>query len=235
MVRTVNQEEYTAKRNEILDAAQRLIYTKGYERMTIQDILAQLGMSNGAFFHYFGSKAAVLEALIARMQLEAEQALLPIVHDPEATALEKLQRYFMTLDRAGGMYTDFIANLLRVWLADDNAIVREKIYAGMAERRGPLLATIIRQGIREGVFKTAYPDQAGQIVQYMVRGMGDTLVKLMLLLDEAPNQANVVAEIVATYAAYADALERLLGAPSGFLYRYDLEAMQRLVTTLRNG
>jgi hypothetical protein len=177
----------------------------------------------------------VLEALIARMQHEAEQPLLAIVHDPEATALEKLQRYFTTLDRAGGMYKSFIADLLRVWLADDNAIVREKVYEGMAKRRGPLLAEIIRQGIREGVFKTAYPDQAGQIIQYMARGMGDTLVRLMLSLDEELNQANIIAEIVATYAAYADALERLLGAPSGFLYRYDIEAMQGLVTTLRKG
>jgi AcrR family transcriptional regulator len=34
--------------------------------MSIQDILRELGMSNGAFFHYFDSKAAVLEALIKR-------------------------------------------------------------------------------------------------------------------------------------------------------------------------
>lgn len=81
MARTVNKEEYTAKRNEILDAAQRFVYTKGYERMTIHDILADLKISSGTFYHYFDSKPAVLEAFIERIKEETEKPLLPIVHD----------------------------------------------------------------------------------------------------------------------------------------------------------
>ena len=41
MVEVVKEENYIARRNEILDAAHRLVYTKGYEQMTIQDILAK--------------------------------------------------------------------------------------------------------------------------------------------------------------------------------------------------
>jgi AcrR family transcriptional regulator len=233
MTRTVKQKERMAKRNEILDAAQRLIFTKGYQRMTIQDILVDMGMSNGAFFHYFPSKPAVLEALIERMQHDAEQPLLAIVDDCGSTALEKIQRYFVTLDSAGNAYQNFIADLLRVWLADDNAVVREKVYAAMVVRRAPLLSRIIRQGIQEGVFTTSYPDQVGQNIQFMMRGVGDTLVKQMLALDEHPNQQPVITEIVTTYAAYADSLERLLGAPAGCLYRYNTEAVQALVARLK--
>ena len=35
MARVVKEQEYAAKRNEILDAAQRLIYSKGYTQMAI--------------------------------------------------------------------------------------------------------------------------------------------------------------------------------------------------------
>jgi AcrR family transcriptional regulator len=49
MARIVKEEEYAARRNEILDAAQRLVYTKGYEHMTIQDILDDRHISKGAF------------------------------------------------------------------------------------------------------------------------------------------------------------------------------------------
>jgi AcrR family transcriptional regulator len=59
MARTVNEQEYAEKRGQILDAAQRLVYTKGYERMTIGDILADLQISSGAFYHYFDSKPGV--------------------------------------------------------------------------------------------------------------------------------------------------------------------------------
>ena len=234
MARTVNQEEYAAKRRQILESALRLVYSKGYDRMTIQDILNDLGMSSGAFYHYFDSKPAVLNALIDQMQQEAEQPLLAIVQDPQLTALEKLQRFFVSLERSSTMVKAFVADMLRVWLTDDNAIVREKVYEAMNERRAPLLAAIIRQGAQEGVFTTRYPDESSQIILSQARGMGTALVKLMLSFEET-RDARFVDEIVATYAANADALERLLGAPAGFLVRPDAEAVTRLVVTLIDG
>src|SRR4051794_18530999 len=98
MARTIKKQEHAEKRNEILNAAQRLVYAKGYERMTIQDILADVQISSGAFYHYFDSKPAVLEAFIERIQQETEKPLLPIVHDPHLPAIEKLQGFFATLD-----------------------------------------------------------------------------------------------------------------------------------------
>src|SRR5919204_3346182 len=97
MARILKKEEHTAKRNEILDVALRLVYSKGYDKMTIQDILDELRISKGAFYHYFDSKADVLEALVERMVVEqVEPLLFSIVQDPHLTALEKLQGYFDT-------------------------------------------------------------------------------------------------------------------------------------------
>ena len=81
MARTVNVVEQAARRDAILDAAQRLILSNGYERLTVQDILADLQISKGAFYHYFDSKPAVIEALSARLVDESERALAPIVAD----------------------------------------------------------------------------------------------------------------------------------------------------------
>src|SRR5262245_58568880 len=49
-------KEHAVRRGEILDVAQRLVYTSGYEQMTIQDMLDELQISKGAFYHYFSSK-----------------------------------------------------------------------------------------------------------------------------------------------------------------------------------
>ena len=57
MARTIKGP--SEKRNEILDSARRLVYSKGYEQMTIQDILGELQISKGAFYHYFDSKGAL--------------------------------------------------------------------------------------------------------------------------------------------------------------------------------
>lgn len=233
MARTVNKEEYTAKRNQILDVAQRLVYTKGYERMTLQDIRADLQISSGAFYHYFDSKPAVLEAFIERIRQETEKPLLPIIHDPQLSAIEKFQGFFDTLDRLRIAHKADVVTLGRVWYTDDNAIVRQKVDEAVREQRAPLLNEIVRQGIREGTFTTAYPEQAGDVILSLLQGMGNAHAKLLLSLDQEPDEQGRVEAIVATHAAYMDAIERVLGVPPHSFYRADAEAVNVWVAALR--
>lgn len=233
MARTVNKVEHTAKRNEILDAAQRLVYTKGYERMTIQDILGDLGMSSGAFYHYFDSKPAVLEAFIERIKEEAEKPLLPIINDPHLSAIEKLQGFFDTLDRLRIAHKADVVKLGRVWYTDDNAIVRQKVDEAVIKQRAPLLTAIVRQGVQEGSFTTAYPEQAGEVILALLQGMGNTHAKLMLSIAQERDEMRFVDSIVMTHAAYMDAIERVIGVLPNSLYRTDAEAVQVWVAALR--
>jgi AcrR family transcriptional regulator len=190
-------------------------------------------MSSGAFYHYFASKPAVLEAIIERMQGEVEQTLLPIVHDPHLPALEKLQRLFATFDRLRIAHKTSVVELLHVWYTDDNAIIRQKVDTATVEQRAPLLAEIVRQGIQEGVFTTAYPDQAGEVILSLLQGMGNTHARLLLSLEQERDEQRSIEAIVATHAAYMDAIERVLGAPSDSLYRNDAEAVKTWVVALR--
>ena len=41
---------------ELLDCAQRLFFERGYDNTTVNDIIAEAGLSKGAFYHYFASK-----------------------------------------------------------------------------------------------------------------------------------------------------------------------------------
>jgi AcrR family transcriptional regulator len=233
MARIVKEQEYAKKRNEILDAVQQLVFTKGYESMTIKDILADLQISSGAFYHYFDSKPAVLEAFIERIQEEAEKSLLPIVHDPHLTALEKLQGFFATLDRLRIAHKTDVVEVARIWYNDSNAIVRQKVDEAVLEQRAPLLTEIVRQGIREGVFMIAYPDHAGEVILSLLQGMGNTHAKLLLSLEHEHDEMRCIERIVTTHAAYMDTIERALGAPPNFLYRTDAEAVKMWVTALR--
>ena len=54
MARTVKEPD--VRRNEILDVAQQFFYTKGYEQTSVHDIIDQIGIAKGTFYHYFGSK-----------------------------------------------------------------------------------------------------------------------------------------------------------------------------------
>ena len=231
MARTVNQREHARKRNEILDATMRLILAKGYERMTIQDIIADLGISSGAFYHYFDSKPAVLEAFIERIREGWQEPLLPIVRDPHLSAIEKLRGYFATFDRLRREQRGNVLEVGRVWYRDENAIVREKVDAAILQQRAPLLTEIVRQGVREGVFTTPYPDEAGEVLMSLLHGMEDTHARLLLTPSGSDRDVpRVIEDVVTTHAAYMEAIERVLGAPPNCLYRLDAEAVKVWVT-----
>jgi len=223
MARSVNQKEYALKRNQILDVTLRLIYTKGYEQMAIQDILTELQISKGAFYHYFDSKPALLEALIERMGQEALQLIRPIVHDPDLPALEKLQRFFDTAVRWKTARKTFMMEVLHVWYADHNAIVRQKILAIWSRYTLPLLTAIFEQGIREGVLNISYPDQVGAILLSIVQGVGDGFAELLLVKEPQGDELRRAERLV---AAYNDAMERVLGAPIGSLQMMDAESLK---------
>ena len=214
MARIVKEEEYNAKRSEILDVGLSLVYTKGYEQMTIQDILDGLSISRGAFYHYFDSKQALLEALVERMGRQAEQAILPIVQDPHLTAVEKFCRYFEVSGRSKSMQKELVTSLMRLWYSDENALIRQKMIRDALRHTPRLLEPIIRQGIAEKVFTTAFPEQAAVIIAGIDLSLSDAIIAPLLAPGPGQEAQQKLAPLL---AAYADAVERILGAPAGSL------------------
>src|SRR5258708_8722919 len=82
------------RRDAFLDVAQRLIQTKGYEAMSIQELLDQLEASKGAFYHYFDSKQPLLEAVVVRFADGAMASLAPGPNDPDLPPLPNLETSF---------------------------------------------------------------------------------------------------------------------------------------------
>ena len=229
MSRSVNAQEYAEKRNAILDVAQRYITTKGYEQMTTQDILEALQISRGAFYHYFESKQALLMGLVERIGEQAEQLVLPIVSDREMPAQDKLVRFFAVLDQYKRENLDLLFAFLRVWYADENALFRQKLYLARVKRLAPWLSQIIQQGVIEGAFTTAYPDQAARMIITLIEDLGYATVELLLVEEGKQIDFPRMAQIG---EATADALERVLGMKSGCLRQSWSEDLSRWQTLL---
>lgn len=221
MPRSVNEREYHTKRKEILEAARQLIFTKGYDGMSIQDILSALQISKGAFYHYFTSKSDLLEALIEQLVDEARRMQTALIEDAQLSAVEKINRYFSTVGQWKTAQRDFLMALLHVWYTDENAIVRQKMLAKMMENI-PLLPAIIQQGIREGVFRPAYPDQAAEVVLNLIYNLSDAFARRLLA---QPTQTDERQRMTQLTAAYTAAIEHVLGAPAGSLRVIDQETI----------
>jgi len=219
-------KEPAVRRDEILDAAQRLISAKGYERMTIRDIIDDLQISNGAFYHYFASKHALLTALMERTAEAMAQLLIPISDDPGLSALEKLNSCFAALRRFKSDRRVLMHELSRQQYADENALVRQKAFTTLVRRASPLLAHIIRQGVGEGVFTATHPDEAGGVLLSLSQNLKDAIADLVPSFTPEPDALPV---LVRTIAAYTEAMERALGAPAGSVSVVDPESLGKWI------
>lgn len=228
MARLVDETVWIAKRNEILDCAQRKIYTTGYTGMSIQDVITELGISKGAFYHYFRSKSDLLEALLDRTSEQGMQVVRPIVNDPNLSSLEKLEQ----LIRAGIQWKStqkpFMMAILKAWYSDENALVRQKMISNHKILFGDLLIQVFLQGMREGNFHTKYPDMAGKIVYVLMTQMSDSLGYILLRVNSDPplESDTAMEEIRQVICAHTDFIEKIIGAQPGSIHLIDIHDIE---------
>jgi AcrR family transcriptional regulator len=228
MPRTLNPVAHAIKRDAFLDAGERLIRTKGYEQMTVQDVLDELGTSKGAFYHYFDSKAALLAAIIERMVETAIGMVTPLAVDPRMSAVEKLEGIFSGIAQwkreRPELQPEVLPALLRTWFSDDNTIVREQLRRSTAVRLAPLLVGIVRQGQAEGTFSASSAEGVAGVLLVLILGLNETGTELFLA-----RQANTISfeEVECRLAAYVEALERVLGLPAASLAIGDRAALRQ--------
>jgi AcrR family transcriptional regulator len=211
------------RRTEILDVAQRLVASKGYEEMAVQDILDELQISKGAFYHYFDSKLALLGAVVDRMQAALAEPVVALVGDPELSATDKLQGFFSTLFGWKTTQREFFLNLLRAWMSAENAVVRQQIHDNVVRRLAPLLQKIIEEGVADKTLTITSSEEVARIALIVAVDVSDR-VAAWLLADESQRQP--VADITRTVSLYSAAVERLIGAPTGVveIFPHDLLA-----------
>ena len=223
MPRTVNLAVHTVRREAFVDAAMRLMQTRGYEQMSIQDLLDELEASRGAFYHYFDSKQALLGAMVDRIADQALSAVEPVVADPELTAVAKMERFFGGIAQFKTDRKALMLEFVKVWRSDDNLIVREKVRHTVVGRVAPILARIIEQGVAEEVFSVDSPDETATILMMLMTGFQDGATDLFVA-----RQANRISyeQAERTLVTFAQAFERILGAPAGSIRIVDQKTLR---------
>ncbi len=214
VARPLDPDSHALRREAYLDVTQRLIQTRGYEQFSVQDVLDAVGASKGAFYHYYNSKDALLDDVVDRMADQATERLEPVLSDPALTAVEKLEALFGGIAQFKSERKDFVLAILKVWLSDDNAIVRDKMRRLVSARLVPWLDRIVEQGIAEGAFSSRYPDFLARVLASLIQAMTELASELWL-----GRQLGTVTfeEVKRTFDAYLEAFERIVGVRSGSL------------------
>ena len=212
MARTLDPVAYAVRRDAFLDATQRLMQTRGFDQLSIQDVLDETDASRGAFYHYFDSKAALLDGVVERMVVDAIAAVGPVVDDADRSAVEKLNGLFSGIASWKAARADLLLALTRVWLSDDTAIVREKFRHGVAASLTPIHARIVEQGSAEGSFSVASADHGARVIVSLVLGANEHASDLFVECRAGRVPVEAVEDAL---AAYPEAIARILGAHPG--------------------
>ncbi|WP_100523710.1 TetR/AcrR family transcriptional regulator [Mycobacteroides abscessus] len=230
MPRVVKHPEL--RRTELLDLAMTLFLERGYERVSLNDLIATSGMSKGAFYHYFSSKEALVSALAARSADQAFEALRPVFEAQGRGALERLNSglragYEVKMALGAPESIGAMASMMR----PENQSLLRRISAIWEDRFRPVLTEVIAQGVAEGVFDTFEPEGVGDMIQGLAATMG-TAVQRIIAAPDAPARAQAIDAAVLRQRLYGIATDRILGLPDGTVEVLDRDQIEALVAML---
>jgi AcrR family transcriptional regulator len=218
VARTIDPAAHAVKRDAFLDAAQRLIERKGYEAMSVQEVLEDVSTSKGAFYHYFDSKADLLDGVVERMVEAALLSVEPVIHDPDLPATVKFRALFAGIAAYKTERKELLLGLIETWLSDHNAVVREKLRRLVVQRMTPVMASIIREGQAQGVYDVGSPDDAARVFVAFLLSLNQSTTELYL----ARHAGEVsLADVRRALDAQVEAMERILGASRGSITLVD--------------
>lgn len=218
-------KEYDERKAEFLDAAMRLFMQHGYEQTSVNAIIEAVGVSKGAFYHYFRTKEDLLDELAARAGEQALALLEPLVEDESIAAVPKLNEMFRRTNSFKAQNRDLMVAIAQVFYSDANILLRTRLANRSIELTAPLLARIIEQGNAEGTMSVRYP---AETARFVLRIGGELVSEFAQSLPQIDSNPVVVDEIVRLMEVYTESVERILGIEHGTLVLVD-DAMMTVI------
>ena len=152
-------KDYDERKNEILDVAEKLFYSKGYEKCTVNDILKEVNIAKGTFYYYFKSKEEVLDAVVSRYTDIVINRTNEVLANDTINPVEKLLGACMAMQINDKVSEDMLEELHK----SENALLHQKTLNKMVTVMVPVLVQIIEEGIEKKVWSCRYPLQYMQI------------------------------------------------------------------------
>lgn len=193
-------KEHDERKNEIIDTAERLFAIKGYEQCSVNDILTEIGIAKGTFYHYFKSKEEVLDAVIDKATELIAERVSEVANNKNISFDDKVLQIFLAMKIENQMEEGLLEEMHKV----ENTLMHQKSLVSIMEVLTPILTQVVEEGNQSGTFHCEYPEQFIQIF----------LSSAITLLDDgifrvAPEKEQGL------FIALVAVLEKMLGVEEG--------------------
>lgn len=194
-------KEAEERRNEILDVAERLFGTKGFDGTSTTDMLNEIGIARGTLYYHFKSKEDILDAMIERMTGSLVAKASEIVENKDVPVLQRLTLMMMALNVNNDLGHEIMEQIHK----PQNALMHQKMQERLLAGVNPIVTSLIEEGIAQGICQTDYPAEVAEMTLLYSNTVFDDLAPL----GAEERQRKI--------AAFIYNLERLLGMEEGSL------------------
>lgn len=167
-------KEAEERKNEILDVAERLFGTKGFDSTSTSDILNEIGIARGTLYYHFKSKEEILDAMISRMMTRMLEKAKAIAAQKNIPVLQRLTMMMLSLHVSDG---NFEQELLKQMHKPQNALMHQKMEKSLLSGINPIIADLIKEGMEQGICQTDYPEEAAEMTFLYVNTVFDDLME----------------------------------------------------------
>ena len=179
------KEDVTAERTQqIYQAAMTCFNRKGYHQTTMDDIVAESGLSKGTLYWYFDSKKALFIGLLHEFLGSFGQEWEAIVADRSITAKEKLAKSLAMFRVQFEEMVSFFGIIMEAWTLthydDDVQQLSKEVY----EPYQIIIKQILDEGVAQGDFESEDTLAAAKIILTMYDGL--TLAVGTGILEDEP-------------------------------------------------
>ncbi|QLL06867.1 TetR/AcrR family transcriptional regulator [Mycobacterium vicinigordonae] len=220
------------RRAELLDRATALFVERGYDNVSLNDLIADAGVSKGAFYHWFPSKEALITALTERGAHHQFEVIQDVVARCDGNALERLN----TLLQSGfdvKMQTGTAEQLAAMvsLLRPENAHLYARIVSVAEDLARPLLTELISNGVQEGIFDTFDPEGVADMIQGLAARTNSNILQVFEAADESARD-QAIDVLTTRLRLHGLAIDRILGLPDGSITVLTADQVKALLAPL---
>ena len=213
------------RRTQLLETAERLFYTKGYEGTSVQDILDEVHFSKGGFYHHFDSKLSVLEAICENRAQETVSAAQAWLTRSDLTASEKLNGVFRESALWQSKSQGFVSLLIGVAYREDGALMRERMKSCQLSGMEPVMEALLEEGTKTGEFMVEDVPSTAELILRLYMQFTDEVAFMLAEEEEIRKQSD---RLLKKLWVYRNAIDRILIARPGSIVLFEAEDLLEL-------
>ena len=167
-------KEAEIRKNEILDTAEKLFISKGYEKTSTTDILNEIGIARGTLYYHFKSKEDILIAMVDRQVAQMAAKAKAIAENKDIPTLQRMILAVSAMKADTGLGKEITSQMHK----PHNALMHQKAQAALLSAVNPILTGVLKEAIDEGVCSTDYPDEVIDTIMVYTGYTFDDLTEL---------------------------------------------------------